>query len=366
VATASTSNQDSPGGPNRVNKLPVFFRRLNRPWRLIKRSYWLFDEDINRLKLPSICACCGRNASLSRREIGSTRDACVIVPYCESCATHASRARLLDLGAFFGSTLIAVSSSILLNLGGLNRWVNLVLSVGLSVLPLALIRRYGLPRQLGHAARGRAVFVHGRKVVVSSFAFAREMAQQNNVIPRELKSTAVRMKGWTVVGPVVALILSPTFHYLFWPQLRVLNFTDGRLVLFVDGRRIGDVEPTSGESPASGVEFRVPSGRRHLRAVSAEGTQISDIRVTLRSGSRHLFAPAALPSCLYVQRIAYGRTSLSHAFDPRVVETYPLLSEDRFWVIAPEIEPWFIPERSVQPGLTTGGLVSLLRMGRCR
>jgi hypothetical protein len=273
---------------------------------------------------------------------------------------------LLELGALFGSTLIAVSSSILLNLSGLNGWVDLVVSVGLSVLPFTLVQRYGLPRQLGHAERGRAVFVHGQKVAVASFAFAREMAQQNAEMPRELKSTSVRMKGWTFVGPVIALILSPTFHYLFWPQLRVLNFTDGRLVLFVDGRRVGDVEPTSGESPTSGAEFRVPSGRRHLRAVGADGTPISDIRVTLRSGSRHLFAPAALPSCLYVQRVAYGRTSLSHAFDPRIVETYPLLSEERFWVIGPEIEPWFIPERSVQPGLTTGGLVSLLRMGRCR
>jgi hypothetical protein len=100
--------------------------------------------------------------------------------------------------------------------------------------------------------------------------------------------------------------------------------------------------------------------------LSGAGNVASDVRVTLRSGSQHLFAPGAKAGCLYVQRVAYGRSSLSHEGDPRIVERYPFESEQRFWVVAPEIEPWFVPERSVQTGLTTGGVVSLLRMGRCR
>jgi hypothetical protein len=185
-------------------------------------------------------------------------------------------------------------------------------------------------------------------------------------VPREVVLLQSRFGACSLVGPLLALLLTPTFHYVFWPKMRVLNFTDSRLTLLVDGRRIGVVEPTSGESPAAGAEFRVPSGRRHVRAIDVDGTVTSDVRVTLHSGSQHLFAPGAASGCLYVERVAYGRTSLSHASDPRIIATYPLESDQRFWVIAPDIEPWFVPERSVQASLTTGGVVSLLRMGRCR
>lgn len=93
---------------------------------------------------------------------------------------------------------------------------------------------------------------------------------------------------------------------------------------------------------------------------------MSDVSVILRNGSRHLFAPGAREGCLYVQRLAYGRSGLNQTADYRVVQVEPLQSEQRFWVVASDIDPWFVPERASKGGVTTGGVVSLMRMGRCR
>jgi hypothetical protein len=214
--------------------------------------------------------------------------------------------------------------------------------------------------------RGRALFLVSEHVLIGSADFARDVAQHHGVALNETMRLQARFGGWGVLGPIFALIFSPFCYQVLNPSLRVLNFTDQRFTLIVDDHVVGSVEPTSGESPAAGEVFRVPSGWRRLRARASSGTLVADVQVTLQSGSRHLFAPGAKSGCLYVQRVAYGRSSLSHEADPRVIERVDFESAQRFWVVAPEIEPWFVPERSVQPGLTTGGVVSVLRMGRCR
>jgi hypothetical protein len=164
----------------------------------------------------------------------------------------------------------------------------------------------------------------------------------------------------------LALFLGPFAFQALRPKLRVLNFTDTRLTIYVDEHRIGRVDPTSGEHPAAGAEFRIPSGRRRLSARQDGKSTGFDVNVVVRNGLRHVFAPGATPGCLYVQRLAYGLARLEGSAEPKVIQVEPLESKQRFWAIAADIEPWFVPERRLSSGVTTGGVVSLLRMGQCR
>jgi hypothetical protein len=270
------------------------------------------------------------------------------------------------LGALGGSVLLAISSASLLALSWFPHWFVVGGSVGLSLLPWLWLWYFGLPRQLGHAARGQALWWRGRSLAVCSRPWAEAWAELNGNAPRESRGSPPRFgKAW-VCGPLLALLVAPALHPLFCPTLRVMNFTEQRLTFTVDSHVLGTVDPTSGESPAAGVEFRVPSGVRRLRVATSNGRVQADETVTLRVGHRHLFAPGAREECFYIQQLAFGRSRLPEGAQSAVEQQRPLVSPQRFWVIGPEVDPWFIAEKSLESGATTGGLVSLLRMGRCR
>jgi len=156
------------------------------------------------------------------------------------------------------------------------------------------------------------------------------------------------------------MVLTPALNYLFFPVTRVVNLTDRTLVISADERVLGRVEPTSGESPAAGEIMRAPSGLHRMRASFADGTVVSDVQVRIRSGFRHLYAPGARDGCFYLQRVSYGRSEIDGS------KTEALYSDSRFWAIPNEVDLWFSPENSVLRGATTGGVVTLLRMGKCR
>jgi hypothetical protein len=290
----------------------------------------------------------------------------VIVPYCEPCARHEQRSKSFHLGARIGSWIIAVSSSILLCLTWLPLFAVVGIALVLSALPLASRVVFTLPRQLGHACRERAVWVSGETVHVASANWAERVRELNGGSIHVVRSRFARLGAWAVAGPIMALFLGPFAFQALRPTLRVLNFTDARLAIYVDEHRLGYVEPTSGEHPAAGAEFRIPSGRRRLSARQAGQTSGFDVTVVVRNGLRHVFAPGATPGCLYVQRLAYGLARLGEPAEPKVIEVEPLESKERFWAIDADVEPWFLPERRISSGVTTGGVVSLLRMGQCR
>ena len=352
-----------------MSKLPLFY--FTRRWRrfaagrLRPRKFWLLAVAPQLLKLPECCACCGRQAGVCRRESGVNRDHCVIVPYCEFCARHVNRSALLRLGAIWGSVLLGAMGAVLLNLSWLPIWAILIVAVGLSFLPWGAALWFGLGRQLGHSARGTALSIDPRGVVMTSSQFTFQVAETNELIPRQVISRQLRFGVWAVVGPLSALILSPAFYLAFRPTMRVLNFSDNRLSLYVDDHRLGDVDPTSGESPAAGRAFRVPNGARNLVVRSGAGI-FADVNVTLLIGHAHLFAPGAKDGCIYVQRMAYGRSTIGAEGRAPVTQVTELRADTRFWVVPSDVEPWFVPERPQERGVTTGGVVSLLRIGRCR
>jgi hypothetical protein len=156
------------------------------------------------------------------------------------------------------------------------------------------------------------------------------------------------------------VLLTPSLHHVFYPVIRVVNFTDQSIQIYVDDHALGSVEPTSGESPAAGVIVRAPSGTHRLRSTYRNGEVVADNLVQIESGFEHLYAPGSLDGCFYTERVAFGRSR----YDGEARTA--LNSESRFWAIPVEVDFWFAPERALRQSATTGGVVTLLRMGKCR
>jgi hypothetical protein len=273
---------------------------------------------------------------------------------------HAACARLVSLGTTYASILLAIFCGILLAATWDNRWGTSLVASVLAASPWLCLRWLDLPRQLGHAARGRALVVLPHGLACASEQFARLIPSRAANLPTLQTIGRAPWPARVALGPVLGLLLTPGLNYLFFPGVRVLNFTDRSIDVFVDGRRLCTVLPTSGENPEAGKIVHAPSGRHRLRAQFADGTLASDARVEIRSGFQHLYAPGAASGCFYLQRVSYG---VSRFEGPKII---PLDSSQRFWAIGSDVDSWFTPETALRSGATTGGVVTLLRMGNCR
>jgi hypothetical protein len=161
------------------------------------------------------------------------------------------------------------------------------------------------------------------------------------------------------VAVLAALALAPLFN-VYRGRVRVLNHGDEPFVLYVDSRRVARVEPSSGESPLSGVELEVPAGDRSFR-VQGDGasgaTELFRARLRVEGGSPHLFAPLSSGYCFTIESRGYG--------DAREdVQIRPLEGDIPFWVL-PDGIAWFVPNPEPGPLETSGGTLSCLRQKRC-
>lgn len=155
-----------------------------------------------------------------------------------------------------------------------------------------------------------------------------------------------------------ALALVPLFE-LYRGQVRVLNHGDEPFSLWVDGRRVARVEPSSGESALAGVELTMPAGERELRGrAESDGRELFRTRARVLGGSPHLFAPLSAEYCFSIERRGYGDASGK----PRVEE---LSSDSHFWAL-PDGIAWFTPNPEPGRVATSGGTLSCLRQRRCR
>lgn len=148
--------------------------------------------------------------------------------------------------------------------------------------------------------------------------------------------------------------------HIYRGQVRVLNHGDEPFVLWVDGKRIARVEPSSGESALAGVELTLPAGERELRVVSeADGRVLFRARELVDGGSPHLFAPQSAGYCFSIERKSYGEA------DQPALDVVPLEGDNPFWVL-PDGISWFTPNPEPGPLHTSGGTLSCLRQKRCR
>jgi hypothetical protein len=148
--------------------------------------------------------------------------------------------------------------------------------------------------------------------------------------------------------------------HLYRGQVRVLNHGDEPFVLWVDGKRVARVEPSSGESALAGVELSLPAGERELRVVSeADGRALFRAHELVHGGSPHLFAPQSAGYCFSIERKSYGEA------DQPALDVVPLDGDNPFWVL-PDGISWFTPNPEPGPLHTSGGTLSCLRQKRCR
>ena len=165
---------------------------------------------------------------------------------------------------------------------------------------------------------------------------------------------------WWALGvcSLSVLVLLPLWT-LYRGQLRVLNLGEEPLGLWIDGRRLARIEPSSGESARAGVELTVPAGMHQLRVVSElDGRELLVTRQQVHGGSPHLFAPVSTGYCFSIERRGYGDST----GDP--VQSEPLEGATPFWVL-PDGISWFTPNPEPGPLQTSGGTLSCLRQKRC-
>jgi hypothetical protein len=308
---------------------------------------------------PPECACCGATAGVSRQESDGQRS--LIVPYCEPCLHHATLGVTRDLSASLAGCLLAATAAIALPLGfgSLSLGLHALLAVLLASLPVA-VRWLVRPRLApGHTARERAVWWVNDGVACTHPKFAEHLARANDTSSEARAAPYPAPATWIYAGAFLALLATPFGWTFVHPIVRVINLSPERLLLSIDGRDVGSVDPTSAESPAAGVELRLPSGRRTLVARTPDGSAVARSVVDIRPGDKHLWAPASQGICFWLEQTHYGRNRPP-------AEVRALVSEQRFWPL-PEIDTWFSPNPppSEADGRSSGGTLWALRQAPC-
>lgn len=339
---------------------------VRRSWR----DRWLGRVDARLVALspegavlPGLCACCGGTADSSRVEVRESDGASVIVPYCSDCQHHASGVSTRALAVALASSLLAVTLAAGLPLlGELPAVAYTLIVLAGALLPLAVGALWRRGPARGHRARGRAVWwLRTGELVCVNPHFAAELSVTSGTgVERRTLSEPV-FSAWVWVGVILALVTAPFFYVLYHPRVRVVDLTGRRLVIVLDGRAVASVEPTSAESPAAGVDLRLPSGRHRLEARDSSGRVVSDTTVRIQSGADHLYAPGSDGYCFWLETNGYGRAGSP---GPAI---RPLRGDRRFWVLPVDVDTWFAPNPAPARAddRSSGGVLTALRQARC-
>ncbi len=316
------------------------------------------------LIVPAECACCGAVASSSRVERTPTDGLSVIVPYCDACQRHASSASTRVLASTLASCVLGGTLAAVLPLlwQQANALALAALALLGALLPLAVALRHTPRREAGHTSGGRAVWwLPNGELFCASPAWAESLAAAQNSTLRPVSLRDRPRSPWMVTGPVLALVVAPFFYWLHRPLVRVVNLTSGQLTVLVDGAPLATLEPTSAESPAAGVEIRMPAGTRQLVAVDSRSRTVARATVQARAGRQHLYAPGSDAYCFWLETVGYGQAGAQG------LDRVPLLRRDRFWVL-PQVDAWFAPNPPPSPGddRSSGGTRTALRQSPCR
>ena len=314
--------------------------------------------------VPARCACCGADAAGACAEVSGARS--LLVPYCDACRHHVSARRTRTLAVALASSLLALTLAGALPLV----WERislvayaLIVCTGSSLPVLALGLRRRAPEP-GHSATSRAAFwLPSGELACTSRDWAGELAEANGQEAHPVLIRDSELSPWMLAGIAAAVMALPLFYRFYRPLVRILNLTDSRLLVQIDGATLISVDPTSAESAAAGVEVRVPAGQRLLEVRDPSGSVRASSVVAVRAASAHLYAPASERYCCWIERTGYGRA----AGPADGVEIIPLEGEARFWVLPDEIDSWFSPNPPQVPGdnRSTGGVLTALRQAPC-
>lgn len=158
----------------------------------------------------------------------------------------------------------------------------------------------------------------------------------------------------------MAIITAGWVH--FHPLVRLVNHSGRPIAIFVDGRHVADVPPSSSEAPNAGAAIRVTAGKRLLSAKGLDGDTLDETTATVSAGAPHLYAPAHGRFCFFIETDAYGSAERS---GPRVEPLDPAAS---FYVLHDTIDAWFEPNPGParRDANASGGVRRALRERPCR
>jgi hypothetical protein len=232
----------------------------------------------------------------------------------------------------------------------------------LATIPIGIVAVWRKSPEQGHTASDRAIWWKSDGALVcTNQSWAERLALSCGLEAQPVRVREAVMSPWMSAGIVLSLSAAPFFHWLANPLVRIINLTDHRLSIVSDGRVLGTVEPTSAESPAAGIELRLPAGRRRLVAQPPLGAPVFARDVAVQAGSEHLFAPGSDEHCFWLENSGYGRAK---SVDPPIV---PLEGSTRFWILPLTIDSWFArnPSPASADDRSTGGVMTALRHARC-
>lgn len=312
--------------------------------------------DLARIVLPRDCAGCGASTGRARRLSGPTGE--LLVPYCAPCLSEIAWRETLGLAALVAALLLvlcfAFAFPLLWPSASLIAHVFSTLVIGLAPflgVRLAALRSPGAAPSVWWLGDG--------SLACARSDFARAVAELNQlgVERRWAFFAGVRSGSALVLG--LGACAAAGAYVLEHPKVRVLNSSGERLWLTVDGAPMGVIESSSIESPADGLELRLPRGARELALADARGKSVATARVTLSSRHEHLFAPQQEGRCFWLEITGYGK---EHG--RRVL---PLESPNGFWTLKAAPDLWFAPNpQPAQPGSSwSGGTVTALRQAPC-
>jgi hypothetical protein len=244
-------------------------------------------------------------------------------------------------------------------------WIPAWIYVSLVLLGAALPLAFVLVRQRVSAAHTSANvaawWLSDARLFCTNVTWAAELARLNGTDAELCVTRRSPLSAWLVSGVVLSAALAWFFFWLYHPLVRVLNLTENRFEVWVDGRMLAGLDPTSAETPRAGAELYLPAGRRNIKVLSTEGENVSSLSVRLETGRAHLFAPGAQEHCFWLEIQSYGRDAQVRP------EYFPLEGEARFWVLEMRIDNWFSenPPASGPSSRLSGGTATALRQAAC-
>lgn len=326
----------------------------------IRPPVWCVSID-EKTELPALCACCA--APVDEKIVLEPRGPAPSVPYCAACAPHASLPATRTLAVGVASSLIAVTLAACWPLA--RPFAGAVESAGVAVLgamfPALTVLWQRAPAP-PHRASGRAVrWLRSGSVACKNLEFAESLSGRAGtaVEPRRLVDLSDAKLLW--VSILLAVVLAPVLHRLHHPRVRIVNLTDRRLLVAVDGQMLASVEPTGSESPAAGVEVRAPAGKRSIVARHSDGTVVDAREAAIRSGHRHVYAPGDHGHCFWLETTGYGRRATG---EPDIL---PFSPARRFFTLETTVDSWFSPNPPASDDTwSSGGQLTALRQAACR
>ncbi len=221
----------------------------------------------------------------------------------------------------------------------------------------ALRRRFEGPQ----TSSGRAVHWSSRNELVCFNAqWANQLAGNSGTTARSCRAAEHTVSPWSWLICALGLAATPSVHHFSFPQLVVLNFSEGPISVEVDGSTSHAVEPTSLESSRAGGKLRLNSGHHDLLVRDAKGAAIEEREAYLQAGRPHLLAVASKDYCFWLERDSYGKQAEARR------HFTPLPRGDGFWVLPTSIDSWFAANPTpAQDERSTGGTMVALRHALC-